>query len=104
VQVTAEPASPMMDGLRAALNAWLGPLQWKQTQREHFSAHGFACVPFDVAFPWYRARATWRVIPPMSFLGRSSGQCYTVARPIRVSVTSAACSSQVNTAGARARA
>jgi len=80
VQVRAEPAGPVMDALRAALDPWLGAAKWKQTEgrvtfnyrfasedptpvplrlkvevntREHFAEHGFRRVPFKVASRWF---------------------------------------------------
>lgn len=80
VQINAEPAGPLMDAMREALDPWLGSAQWKQTEgrvtfvyrfvsegtplvrlrlkveinsREHFSVHGLMGVPFSVASRWY---------------------------------------------------
>ena len=80
MQVRAEPAGPVMDALRAALDPWLGAAKWKQTEgrvtfnyrfasedptpvplrlkvevntREHFAEHGFRRVPFKVASRWF---------------------------------------------------
>ncbi len=80
VQVRAEPAGPVMDALRAALDPWLGAAKWKQTEgrvtfnyrfasedptpvslrlkvevntREHFAEHGFRREPFKVASRWF---------------------------------------------------
>ncbi len=80
VQINAEPAGPMMDGLRETLGSWLEPLRWKQTEasvtfvyrfasedtppldlrpkieinsREHFTAFGFVQKPFRVSSPWF---------------------------------------------------
>ena len=80
VQINAEPAGPLMDAMREALDPWLGSAQWKQTEgrvtfvyrfvsegtppvrlrlkveinsREHFSVHGLMGIPFSVASRWY---------------------------------------------------
>lgn len=80
VQITAEPAGPVMDALREALDPWLGKPQWKQTEgrvtfvyrfdsedapplrlrlkveinsREHFSVYGLTRVPFAVSSRWF---------------------------------------------------
>jgi predicted nucleotidyltransferase component of viral defense system len=80
VQVTAEPAGPMMDALHDVLDPWLGKPQWKQTEgrvtfvyrfesedsppirlrlkieinsREHFSVFGFTKAPFAVDSRWF---------------------------------------------------
>ena len=84
VQVRPEPAGPIMDGLRNALDPWLGEARWKQSQgrvtfgyrfrsedapamrlrlkveintREHFAVLGFARRPFPVESRWYSGRA-----------------------------------------------
>ena len=83
VQVEPGPAGPMMDGLRNALDPWLGEARWKQSQgrvtfgyrfqsedapamrlrlkveintREHFAALDFAKCPFAVESRWYSGR------------------------------------------------
>jgi predicted nucleotidyltransferase component of viral defense system len=80
VQVNAEPAGPVMDALREALNPWLGRAQYKQSDgrvtfnyrfasedptpvplrlkveintREHSTEHGLQRVPFSVASRWF---------------------------------------------------
>lgn len=80
VQTKAEPAGPMMEALRAALNPWLGKPRWKQTEgrvsflyrfdsedvppvplrlkvetntREHFSVYGLRRFGFTVASGWF---------------------------------------------------
>lgn len=80
VQVKAEPAGPMMEALRAALDPWLGKPHWKQTEgrvtfvyrmdsedtppirlrlkveinsREHFSVFGITNLPFSVSSRWF---------------------------------------------------
>lgn len=80
VQTRAEPAGPMMEGLRQVLDPWLGTPQWKQTEgrvtfvyrfesedtppirlrlkveinsREHFAVYGFKQVPFAVSSRWF---------------------------------------------------
>ena len=80
VQVTAEPAGPMMETLRSILDPWLGTPKWKQTEgnvtfvyrfdsedkpamplrlkveinsREHFSLYGLTSVPFSVSSRWF---------------------------------------------------
>lgn len=80
VQVTAEPAGPVMDALREMLDPWLGRAQYKQSEgrvtlnyrfasedptplplrlkveintREHFTEHGFKRVPFSVESRWF---------------------------------------------------
>lgn len=85
VQMTAEPAGPVMDALHAVLDPWLGKPRWKQTEgrvtmvyrfdsedvpplamrlkveintREHFAVHGFRRVPFRVASRWYEGTCT----------------------------------------------
>ena len=84
VQVNAEPAGPVMNALREALEPWLGKAQWKQTKgrvtfrfrfesedappvpmrlkveinsREHFSLFGLKQIPFEVASRWYAGNA-----------------------------------------------
>ena len=83
VQVSAEPAGPVMEALRAVLDPWLGTPRWKQTEgrvtftyrfssednpplplrlkveinsREHFSVYGFSGHPFDVTSRWFEGR------------------------------------------------
>jgi predicted nucleotidyltransferase component of viral defense system len=80
VQVSAEPAGPVMEALREVLDPWLGKPQWKQTEgrvtfvyrfesedtpplrlrlkveinsREHFTVYGFAQVAFEVGSRWF---------------------------------------------------
>lgn len=75
VQMRAEPAGPVMDALRDALNPWPGDANWRQTEgrvtfnyrlqsedptplalrlkvevntRGHFAEHGFKHLPFSV--------------------------------------------------------
>ena len=84
VQVEPEPAGPMMDALRNALDPWLGRAQWKQSQgrvtfayrflsegvptirlrlkveintREHLAVLGFSKRPFSVESRWYSGQA-----------------------------------------------
>lgn len=84
VQITAEPAGPMMEALRSVLDPWLGEPQWKQTQgrvtfvyrvnsedvppirlklkveinsREHFSVYDFTKSPFAVDSRWFAGTA-----------------------------------------------
>jgi predicted nucleotidyltransferase component of viral defense system len=80
VQVSAEPAGPVMDALREVLDLWLGRAQYKQSEgrvtfnyrfpsedptpvplrlkveintREHFSEHGLQRVPFSMHSRWF---------------------------------------------------
>jgi predicted nucleotidyltransferase component of viral defense system len=80
VQMTAEPAGPVMEAVRLVLDPWLGAPRWKQTEgrvtfvyrfssedtppigmrlkvetntREHFAVHGFKTVPFSVSSRWF---------------------------------------------------
>lgn len=80
VQINAEPAGPIMEGLREVLNPWLGDPRWKQTEgrvtfvyrfeaedsppitlrlkveinsREHFTIFGFKSEPFSVSSRWF---------------------------------------------------
>ena len=80
VQVSAEPAGAVMEGLRRRLDPWLGEGRWKQTDsrvkflyqwsfedlppvrlklkieintREHFSVFGYRERPFSVDSRWY---------------------------------------------------
>jgi len=80
VQINAEPAGPVMNALRDALDPWLGKPTWKQTEgrvtfvyrfesedappirlrlkveinsREHFSVYGITSVPFAVTSRWF---------------------------------------------------
>ncbi len=80
VQIDAEPAGPVMDGLREVLNPWLGAPRWKQSEgrltlyyrfdseespplplrlkveinsREHFSLYGLTREPFTVSSRWF---------------------------------------------------
>ena len=84
VQVAHGPAGPVMDGLRNALDPWLGEARWKQSQgrvtfgyrflsedvpamrlslkveintREHFAVLGFAKRQFSVESRWYSGQA-----------------------------------------------
>ena len=80
VQIDAEPAGPVMNALREALDPWLGKPAWKQNEgrvtfvyrfdsedvppirlrlkveinsREHFSVYGITNVPFAVNSRWF---------------------------------------------------
>jgi predicted nucleotidyltransferase component of viral defense system len=80
VQVRAEPARPLLDALRDALDPWLGTPKYKQSEgrvtfsyrldsedappvqlrlkveinsREHFAVYGLTRVPFTVASRWF---------------------------------------------------
>lgn len=80
VQVSAEPAGPVMEALRQVLDPWLGKPKWKQTEgrivfyyrfesedtppirlrlkveinsREHFTVYGFTNIPFTVSSRWF---------------------------------------------------
>jgi predicted nucleotidyltransferase component of viral defense system len=80
VQMTAEPAGPVMEAIRSVLDPWLGTPRWKQTAgrvtfvyrfasedtppiamrlkveantREHFAVHGFKTIPFSVSSRWF---------------------------------------------------
>ncbi len=84
IQVEPGPAGPMMDGLRNALDPWLGEARWKQSQgrvtfgyrflsedvpamrlrlkvevntREHFAVLDLTKRPFLVESRWYSGRA-----------------------------------------------
>ena len=84
VQVAPGPAGPLMDGLRGALDPWLGTARWKQSQgrvtlgyrfgsedvpamrlrlkveintREHFAVLGFRKRAFSVDSRWYLGMA-----------------------------------------------
>ncbi len=84
VQIEPGPAGPLMDGVRSALDPWLGVARWKQSQgrvtfgyrfqsedvtalrlrlkveintREHFAVLGFTKRPFSVESRWYSGRA-----------------------------------------------
>jgi len=86
VQIEPGPAGPMMDGLRNALDPWLGEARWKQSQarltfgyrfqsedvpsmrlrptleintREHFALLGFKKHSFSVGSRWYSGQADW---------------------------------------------
>jgi predicted nucleotidyltransferase component of viral defense system len=83
VQMTAEPAGPVMEAIRSVLDPWLGTPRWKQTAgrvtfvyrfesedtppiamrlkvetntREHFAVHDFKTVPFSVSSRWFEGR------------------------------------------------
>ncbi len=83
VQITAEPAGPVMNVLRKVLDPWLGKPQWKQSEgrvtffyrfasedmpplrlrlkveinsREHFSVYGFTREPFAVSSRWFEGK------------------------------------------------
>lgn len=85
VQIKTEPAGPIMDALRAALDPWLGEPRWKQSEgrvtftyrfstedvpalpmrlkveintREHFAVHGFVDEPFEVSSRWFDGRCS----------------------------------------------
>lgn len=80
VQISAEPAGPVMEALHETLNPWLGEPKYKQTQgritfnyrfqseaipsiplrlkieintREHFAVEGFREIPYDVRSRWF---------------------------------------------------
>lgn len=80
VQVSPEPAGPVMNALREVLDPWLGEARWKQSEgrvtfnyrfssedptpvplrlkveintREHFTEHGLQRVPFGVESRWF---------------------------------------------------
>lgn len=80
VQVTAEPAGPVMEALRDVLGPWLGKARYSQSEgrvtlnykfasedptpiplrlkveintREHFTEHGFRHMPFEVKSRWF---------------------------------------------------
>jgi predicted nucleotidyltransferase component of viral defense system len=85
VQISAEPAGPIMGALREVLDPWLGGPQWKQTEgrvtfvyrfnsedtpplrlrlkveinsREHFSVYGLTRAPFAVSSSrWFAGEA-----------------------------------------------
>ncbi len=84
VQIEPGPAGPLMDGVRSALDPWLGVARWKQSQgrvtfgyrfqsedvpalrlrlkveintREHLAVLGFTKRPFSVESRWYSGRA-----------------------------------------------
>ena len=84
VQTASGPIGPIMDGVREALNPWLGKPKWKQTEarvtfiyrfasegapplrlrlkveinsREHYSVFGLVKVPFSVTSRWFRGTA-----------------------------------------------
>lgn len=83
VQMSAEPAGPVMEAVRSVLDPWLGTPRWKQTEgrvtfvyrfssedmppigmrlkvetntREHFAVHGFKTVPFSVSSRWFEGQ------------------------------------------------
>jgi predicted nucleotidyltransferase component of viral defense system len=85
VQMSAEPAGPVMEAIRSVLDPWLGAPRWKQTEgrvtfvyrfssedtppigmrlkvetntREHFAIHGFKTVPFSVSSRWFEGQCT----------------------------------------------
>jgi len=85
VQINAEPAVPVMEALREALDPWLGRAQYKQSvgrvtfvyrflsedptplplrlkveinTREHFTAHGLRFLPFVVVSRWFASDCT----------------------------------------------
>jgi predicted nucleotidyltransferase component of viral defense system len=80
VQITPEPAGPIMEALRDVLGPWLGKARYAQSEgrvtlnfkfasedpapvplrlkveintREHFTQHGFRRVPFNVTSRWF---------------------------------------------------
>lgn len=80
VQINAEPAGPVMNGLREVLDPWLGEPRWRQSEgrvtffyrfdsedtppiglrlkveinsREHFAVYGFAEVSYSVSSRWF---------------------------------------------------
>ena len=84
VQTAPGPIGPVMDGVREALDPWLGKPKWKQTEarvtltyrfasedapplqlrlkveissREHFSVFGLVRVPFSVTSRWFSGTA-----------------------------------------------
>ena len=84
VRMEPGPAGPMMDGLRSALDPWLGEARWKQSRsrvtlvyrflsedvpamrlrlkveidtREHFAVRSYEKRPFSVASRWYSGQA-----------------------------------------------
>jgi predicted nucleotidyltransferase component of viral defense system len=83
VQMSAEPAGPVMEAVRSVLDPWLGVPRWKQTEgrvtfvyrfssedtppigmrlkvetntREHFAVQGFKTVPFSVSSRWFEGQ------------------------------------------------
>lgn len=83
VQMTAEPAGPVMEAIRSVLDPWLRTPRWKQTAgrltfvyrfesedappiamrlkvetntREHFAVHGFKKIPFSVSSRWFEGK------------------------------------------------
>jgi predicted nucleotidyltransferase component of viral defense system len=96
VQTTAEPAGPMMQALRAALEPWLGKAKWKQGEgritfyfrftaegaspvpmrlkveintREHFAVYGLRKAPFKVASRWFAGACDIRTYDLDELLG-----------------------------------
>lgn len=84
VQTIPGPIGPVMDGVREALNPWLGKPKWKQTEgrvtfiyrfqsedapplrlrlkveinsREHYSVFGLVRIPFAVSSRWFGGTA-----------------------------------------------
>ena len=84
VQTAPGPIGPVMDGVREALDPWLGKPKWKQTEarvtfiyrfasedapplrlrlkveissREHYSVFGLVRIPFTVASRWFSGSA-----------------------------------------------
>lgn len=85
VQVSPEPAGPLMSAVRDVFDPWLGKPQWKQSEgrvtfvyrfnsegepplrlrlkveinsREHFSVYGLTAAPFSVASRWFSGEAS----------------------------------------------
>jgi predicted nucleotidyltransferase component of viral defense system len=96
VQTSAGPSKPMLDGLRSALDSWLGPPRWSvgantttldyrfettglpvQTMRlkietntrEHFALLGYVRRTFALANPWFTGSAEVQTFRAEELLG-----------------------------------
>lgn len=103
VQVSAEPAGPIMDALRGVLDPWLGEPRWKQTAgrvtivyrfssedapplplrlkveintREHFAVHGYTEHPFKVSSRWFNGSCSLRTYDLDELLGTKMRALY----------------------------
>lgn len=96
VQVTAEPAGPLMEALREVLDSWLGEPRWRQSEgritfmyrfgseaappvplrlkveintREHFTVHGYVRQPYEISSRWFSGACRIRTYDFNELLG-----------------------------------
>lgn len=108
VQMSAEPAGPVMEAIRSVLDPWLGAPRWKQTEgrvtfvyrfssedtppigmrlkvetntREHFAMHGFKTVPFSVSSRWFEGQCNIATYELDELLGKCA-RCISERRAV----------------------